>query len=355
MLGCGETKAYLAERGGATIITELPWTSISYGRVLDEISSASITVPMSAANPWCARALGDIGAFQHELVIYRDGDQVWVGPVSEDVAYTDEQVIFGARDVFAWLERRLIEQDIVLTGIDLMRVFEKYVEAGLARENSMGIRLRSYPTGILGDREALEFDFRRAADELRELSRTGIDFTVINRDIIAWGEDEIFDELPTLTTDQISDGTITQLGAFAVSEVVVLGDRSGGETIIGKQGGIDEDIGLVQMTLQEPAIRDDASARQSAASRLAAFRGRPHQIEGRLLDRASAKMEQLIPGSLWPVAVEIGAKRLVETMRLMSVSVNSQVSDEGVTEEVRVMVGPKADVNEVTPEFVVEP
>lgn len=83
-------------------------TSVSWNRILDEISEAVVEIPIATGigqNP-CCECLGDIEPWCHELAILRNGEIVWQGPIIK-ITYGFEKVVIEARDVLAWLTVRI--------------------------------------------------------------------------------------------------------------------------------------------------------------------------------------------------------------------------------------------------------
>lgn len=106
-LGCLDTiEAIITDQcGGPRICALTNLASVSFNRVLDDISEAVVVVPLgsgvSNTKP-CCDCLDQIEPWCHELHIIRNGEEVWTGPVNK-VTYGFTQVTIQALDVLSWL------------------------------------------------------------------------------------------------------------------------------------------------------------------------------------------------------------------------------------------------------------
>jgi hypothetical protein len=98
---CGNHRAYIYERGGVHLISELtPLTAVQWQRIRDDISSASITVPTFE----CCDVLSELRTCKHELHIVRNGVTVWQGVVTRIEYEVDETRVY-AEDLL-WVAKR---------------------------------------------------------------------------------------------------------------------------------------------------------------------------------------------------------------------------------------------------------
>lgn len=108
-LGCCSHRIVLTDRCGYPAIGELTSSQLEYERVLDDTGSATITfVPDDTAG--CCERLGRIAAWGTEVLIFRCGEPVWLGPVV-NVKWGRDQVKVIAKDVSAWLDVRTVHND----------------------------------------------------------------------------------------------------------------------------------------------------------------------------------------------------------------------------------------------------
>lgn len=193
----------------ARLVTQLTGIiQLYWERTIDDFSEARVRFRPRKGDDCCSKlapkwdeagTLVDAGIWpwSHELVLYRDGQPVWTGPVfSYDETVTpDENTDFiqiNARDHLAWLDRRVIHNDMPFGGNsdthDLSRIAEWIVKDALAPDN-LGIDdslISVTDSGRLGRRTTRQWE-ARSGDELREVARGGIDFTCIGRRIFIKG------------------------------------------------------------------------------------------------------------------------------------------------------------------------
>lgn len=107
-LGCSRHTADVYDRGGFTRVGSLDlMTSVSYNRVRDDMSAA--TLKIEAQTPECHALLEGIEPNRHEIVIFRDGERVWEGPISW-VEYASDEVTIEAKDISYYLYRLTMKQ-----------------------------------------------------------------------------------------------------------------------------------------------------------------------------------------------------------------------------------------------------
>lgn len=335
------------------MLTELPFASLGMGRRLDEVSEANVVVTASSLNNargWteterdrCCGYLAELNPWEHELALWRDGDPdddepAWVGPILEPEWGTGG-VVIPARDLAQWFERRLLERDRVFVGEDLADIFYRYVVDALRRDPTPNITVNPTPTGITGDRTVLADARRRAMDELRELARTGLDFTAKGRRILVGGSEIDTDPLGKLLTEHFAgDGPRRKLaGLDAITEPTVIGARQAtGRPIIATAGGIDPDLGLLQDVHSESSIEDEASAQAAADTRHDMLATAPEIITGTLDAGAPVSFSDLVPGARADLRLRLFCLDVVGTYRLQDVTVSVSSSGNVTSEEVGV-------------------
>lgn len=117
-LGCGVPSVFITTRCSSSMtcqidladITKLMWT-----RHMDAVSEAEVEIGLTGdSSQTCCQCLSTVEPFCHELHIWRDGEEVWVGPI-EAIRYERERVTIKARDSLAWLDVRIPTDDIEFT------------------------------------------------------------------------------------------------------------------------------------------------------------------------------------------------------------------------------------------------
>lgn len=90
------------------------FSSLTWGRKLDDFSEASVTIPKTSTavsmddptiDPMDWR-LGNTHCWGHELTVHRDGQMVWQGPIIGKSEFRD-RFEFQARDMLAWFDRKV--------------------------------------------------------------------------------------------------------------------------------------------------------------------------------------------------------------------------------------------------------
>ena len=314
MLGCGSNTAVLTARGGGTVIAEYEYETLSYGRVLNDSSSAQVRIPACDAPIPIA--------WEHELACYRDRELVWVGPVTELQA--DEQgLTVQSRDLWAWLERRLPPSDRTFKNTDLSSIFRTLVEDAMSRDPSPGLVVSVSMSGVVGDRTVLQSAYRRVADEFRELATTAVDWTILARILYASKPPRTF----VLQDEHINEPKLQVRGLDVASEVTVLG-------VPGIQSTATTPFfrtGLLETVASEPSILDHVSAAANARARLDFLRDELLVLDCSLTQDAPVTFADLVPGALVAVSVRLGAFEIAETMRLLAVKVEDGPDGERVS------------------------
>lgn len=215
-LGCSQHVAYIQGKCNGARLCELQDISdLQYDRRLDDISEASVVIPISgdSDNPCCA-CLADVEPWCHTLTIVREGDGVvWTGPVVK-VTYGYNSVKVEAKDILAWLQKRVNELPVVIpypnTTVCLTTIAKRIIETAMAEDDSpcvldcildLGDGL---PLGADRSRETFPaFGGPTAYDDLSAMGSGGVDYTVINQCILLTGEALPARAIGTLTDEMI--------------------------------------------------------------------------------------------------------------------------------------------------------
>lgn len=329
VLGCvDQYKVYIADRGGAPHLSQapLPVRVGRWSRILDDISDARVTLDIGMA-PECCGLLKDVRTWRHELVIYRDEERVWEGPITQITAGR-ETVILDARDVGVWMGRRVINGDLTLSG-DLSQVGALLVDNAYNRDDPNVLTyVEVRDAGVDGART---YETRSAyvLDALKELAKTAIDFTVIGRKIVIGGP-LTFGQLTQLTCDHFTgDLAVIEDGLAAATAAVVKGDG-----VVGTAGGEDGYFGLIEAFAKDDAIKDQASADYAAEQLLSGANPPPLFIApgtgSSLTSTAPVCVEELVPGVLVPMRVDCTCRQAQQMMRLVGLTVDWDTDGETV-------------------------
>lgn len=337
-IGCGDYRVFIQTTGGSDVLAELAWSTLTLGRRLDEMSQASVSGG-TEQDAECIATLGTLEPFGAELSIWRDGFEEWVGPIVR-VSHSYAGIRLEARDLFQWFERRILPFDRSFIQTDVAQIAAQYVDDALYGDASPNISVAISNTGVLADRAVVATLRRRAADELRELSRTGLDFTAVARTIRFGGEEIPTVALVTLTEDTFEVADASYDGLEMGNHIFVQGASTGSANtpIEGEAGG--QFVPLIQQVYSEPSILDANSADQAATTRLDLLRSAPLLITGRLLEDAPVPFRDVVPGARVDLRQQIGFAQIIADMRLLAMEVSASASDSGVSEIIRLTLEP---------------
>jgi hypothetical protein len=208
----------------------------------------------------------------------------------------------------------------------LADIFRAYAQDALAPDDSPNIVLAPGATGVTGTRVVEASGFRRAADEMREVARDGLDFTAIGRTIRTGGKSIPLGGTIRLSDGDVSDIEVTEEGQEACTRAYVLGEigNSLGDPFRGVAGHVDERFGLLENVFMEGSIRDLDAARQAAQTRVDMLNPPPLYVRFRLEPTAPVQFSDLIPGATVELSAVVGCKELRnQPMRLTEVRVES--------------------------------
>jgi hypothetical protein len=332
-LGCAQdyAVAFHDRTGAVPVGTALEPTSVAWGRVLDDTSDAQAVVDL--ASPECCETLSSVRTWCNDMSLYRDGSLVWQGPVTE-IEYVGDQVTISAKDVTAWLARRVIHTAMDFTTAtgsgpaDLASIAEALVRDAFAPDDPGVLAYLTVTlAGILGER-AYDVNQGYTGDELRELARTGIDFTAIGHRILITGEGSLA-RLATLDDEHFAGPLrIVEDGLAATSRAIVIG-----EGIMAESGGVGP-CGLIERLIKEDAIKDVDSAQSEADSLVAAGTPTPLYLEvpdgSQLTPDAPVGIEELVPGVTIPVASTQTCRDVSAVLRLTKLAVTFGSGGEAV-------------------------
>ncbi len=345
-LGCGDHRVFIHERGNlGSAVIEVPWTGVDWARVLDDTSAATVRAGGGCCAP--IHAAG-VGPWSHEVIITRSpGGRVWSGPLVEMRDTSGEGLVIEARDLSAWHDRRRVHTDQFHTNAPLTDIYQAIWDDSMQPDPVPGYTLQVTPTLEVGDREILADQHMIAGDALRDLGRTGLDWTVIDRVHHVGGE-----EVDTPPVGVLIDGHFTEPpdviidGAGMVNDWVVSGAGGGaeGDEVVGTAphpGPLGAE-GLLEGVASEPSVLDQTSADEAAEQRRARTAEALAFIRGGVLTpQAPFDVAALVPGARVQVALTGRCIPVLRVQRLTAVRVSVTVDDDGrVTEKVAVELEP---------------
>lgn len=340
VLGCGEYVAGVRARGGGDWLSpDARWTEVSWSRSLSDTGEASMRVDPA----WwgCRDLLANANPWEHELVLRRDGVTVWEGPI---VAKPARRAL-SARDLSTWLDRRMIRSTLEFRQVDVATIVQALVAEAMRPDPSPKLGVLASEVGILADRSYRAGKHVMVGDEVRELARTGCDWTVTGRVLFVRQPRtryRVDERLPVIRDEHLATlPDVTVDGVLMVTSQGVRGfDSRLSETADDPVYGLATNAeaiaryGLIDGLVTEDSIRDAGSAAAAAASRLGVVSA-PISTIGSLQLAATAPVtiDELVPGNLIRVELDGADQPIRETRRIVSVSVSRSPASEDVTVE----------------------
>lgn len=374
-LGCAdEYTVIITARDLVTYAAEVRWSSIQWSRVLDEVSTARVTVPDVFGGLRCNIELGDaIVPWRFGLRIERNGSEVWSGPITEitrpnrDGAGAD-YVEIGASDIMAWMGKRTTVASQLYTDQDGGTVFKGVIDDATQFDNLFDLQCPTFTTGYTMTREILALDFEYTLDVLSELADSAVDYFVYGKELVVYdagapGWFVLRDGVKTriapttdpfgryiygLFTDDayISRPGFTIDGMSQANNIFIPGADSGeaGFRRYWQASDVDLNFGILTHVDVNPLYRPqeglpitaDGVFQQRADSMLALRSTAPVIFSGGALSQsAPVTVDSLLPGSLWAIDLaEVGVGQLLDAQRLKRVDVDVSVSSGGIVERV---------------------
>lgn len=339
MLGCAPVYEVLVTNrcGKATVANLGNFERLTWGRVLDDVSQASVTMPGN-----CCEELANVRSWANELHIIRDGEEVWAGPIVTQ-PNCRSGVTFVAWDVSGWLDRRVIrartcfDPDCGGVATDGPGIAERLVTAGFAPDDPCVLPLL---TTIRGG-PTQERDYLAASNyvmpALKDLAKGALDFTTVGRRIILMPEGYLLGRTALLSCESFGgDVCTTEDGLGLATAAWVQGKLADNvTTVVGSSGGVDPFYGLVEVLQQDDTVRTVQAANRQAAGIVNARNPAPVLVQapsGSALDpEAPVCISQLVPGVEVPVMMDCTCRQVAQSMRLTKLDVTVDASGELVS------------------------
>lgn len=338
-IGAGEWRAIIQHRGGGAYIGELTYTSLSMNRVLSDAADASITISASdLIHSECCDVIKSFVPYKYELVLYRNQQSVYVGPIIE-ASFTRSSVTLESFDLFHWFEKRIINVPMIERYTDLAEAFETLYNIGIGQDPSPNIKFMKRDTGVKGGKEVNSEEWRRVADDMKELAESGLHFVVLDRVLYCFGNDDRpFPDLPVLISEDFGDDlTFTMNGADFANDVIVTGntDEATGFARYGHKTSWNStsDDPLITQVFSESNNVSEGALDLSAMRRLDTFKRPPLTPTGTFSSHANLPFNRLLPGCHAPMALITGCVEVIDTFMLTRVEVSVELG-QGVTESI---------------------
>lgn len=324
----GAFRLFAAERGGDVLLDELRPTSLTFQRRVNQQAVASATVPAGSSG-----VLGGLRSWAHELVVVRDDEVVWCGPIVKP-KWAGDDVTLPAPDVgLGWLSVRDVVQDQSYANTDVSRIAARIVADTLAIENSMGLTVIEHG-GIGADAEFQRRQHQKVADALNSLVAKGLRYTTHVRRLLLGA----VSEPPLIFTDDSFEKPNIEEGD-AASKVTAIGAQTMGvnEPVEAAHGGTSSEMGLVERTINDQRVTTQDSAIAMSAMALSDSKPPPVIVSG-VLKAAAIRFNDLIAGRA-AVAKLDSLDRVVDESNLALLQVDVTIQA-GQSEDVSIVLGP---------------
>lgn len=343
VLGQGTNQASIYTRDGRTRLLDLPASSIEWPRTLCEVSRATVSV--AAAD--ITGNLGRIAPWAHTLVVHRNEERVWEGPVRK-VSQVRTGLTLAASDVAGWMERRRIRQRRRSTGSPVITEMEWTIEEAFAPDDPH-VTMYARTLGGIDLGATVERDVAPSSayhsDDLASLVSAGGRWTTLGRSIIIWPETFNIGSTRTLLPENhlTADVEVAEDGDDLATAVATRND----DGVMGYAGavGVDSFYGLVDTLASVPGHAKPAALTARAESLYR--RSYPGRViidmptDTALRPDAPFPMRNLVPGMLVPVQTTTATSRKVRaTMMLTGVKVTQQAK---AAEQVSITLVPPSE------------
>lgn len=342
--GCGQFSSYIGSRGGDRLNLEMAWSSISVTDVVNGTGTCRITIPAVADHGApCCEVVAKSEPWRDEVIVFRDNARIHEGPLIV-VGGSDSPNCYS-EDLFGWMKRRFIETDLHFNA-DLSEIFNGIFEAAMEADPSPNIDISTRNTGIKAVRDYIGKELHPAEGLMTELGSTGLDFTMIGRRLVAGGLEVFLENPPLLLHD---DGCISaepiKDGTNFANDVAILAAtlEAGGLPVNGRATIGTSVYGLVQKVVTQLLIRDEDSADAQAEARVEAFQPIPQRLKVVLSPNAAFEYADLVAGKRMDVRLDevTGCMPIEQMMRIVQVSTDVNVGDDGQEEQVSVDLVPE--------------
>lgn len=341
-LGCGVPLVFITNRCGNGVRCVLDSiNTLEYNRVLDGISEAVVTATVAGdGNSDCCACLRDIEPWCHELHIWRDGEEVWVGPI-ETIEYTTNDVTIQAKDVLNWLTVRVPEDNIDFTVAngtgpqEISVIAHSVIEVAFADDietitceyDSAYVEVTPY--------DPIEYFFQAFSgtcyNSLEELSTGGIDYTTLGRTIVITGTSDPLIPLVLLNDEHIKgDIVLRKDGSLQGNRVYVHFEGDGGLPVMGEAADF-FCYGPIERMDEAGGLSDGAAAGQAADLQVAAGFIAPRIMEipdgSQLSPDTPWTFNKMVPGTRVDVSLQQTCFPMTQSFRLTSVEVSYNQDD----------------------------
>ncbi|MER7742293.1 hypothetical protein ABTX34_28930 [Streptomyces sp. NPDC096538] len=330
----------MVDRSGATVTTAEVLTEVEWTRLLDATSSARALIRPDGD---CCNRLSRITSWAHRLMIFRDSQYVWDGPIT-NVSWSLGEVEVRAEDVSVWLDNRVPHQNRAFTNVDLTEIAAWLIADGYAPDDPGHTVQIVGKAGVTGSREYYA-EIGQTGDHLRQLAEAGLDFTVIGSRILLLPETHLV-SVGRLSDADLPEGLeVAEDGKSLVTRWIVAGSEQSGA--LGSAGGVDPVYGLHERYVEMTEITDSTSATQAAQARRRVSSAVPVFIDTRevtISPLANLNVPSLVPGWALDVTSAGTCRKVSQRLKIVGLRVQETAGSDSApgSESVQVQVAATA-------------
>ena len=337
-LGCSTHRAAIFDRCESVKVADLDdLLYVRWERVLDNHSEAVVEVGRRGA---CCRALENVRAGRHELIIWRGNEQVWSGPLMmPEFGYS--VTTLRARDRWAWLDGHAIRQSMELSG-DYTTIAVELLKHALTHPDGTGDEtcildyLDARLTGVWTDVEYKAYQ-QSVGAELRNLAKGPLNVTFVGQSLVMFGPYPLSRTAMLQDIDFLDEITVVENAHALATRVIVVGDG-----VIGACGGTDPYYGLWERIIQDNTITSQRGAEMLACAEL--MQHSPLVVSvpngAHLSPNAPVSISELIPG----VEIPVWSQRTCREVNQNLVLARLVVEEDDGGEQVMVTLSPGGEL-----------
>lgn len=360
-LGCGEAQFFITGRCSSTgvlCVLDGNVTSAHWDRRLDEVSEAEVEMTFGGDQDYtCCECLANIEPWCHELHIWRDGEEVWVGPIIS-IEYSYEGVKLRALDSLAWLSVRIPAININFTdgagglgAVNPTEVAEYLLTLAFAEDSPTFTcemdNLYSVPVDTTDSMYFFEKFTQTALEILLDLADQELDFTTLGRTILLFGNPDPLVPLVLLNDEYImGDVTITKDGGLQGNRFYVHFEEDAGIPAMGEADNF-YCSGPIEKLRDGDGLTESDDAEDLAELYVSSAGIAPRILEvpegSKLSPDTPWTINQMVPGTRVDVAITKLCLSITQSFLLKTVEV--EYGEEG--EMVRVSLVPITEVAEL--------
>lgn len=359
-LGCAKYEVYFQTAGGYNFIGRVTnLTGLKWSRRLNDTSEARVDFTLNGTEGSCCGMVSQINPWQHEMAIFRDGVEVWCGPVTGgEIDLDTNQAWFSAKDLSAWLDKRWVEvvdNDVEFDEADIIDVYDWLMRHAYNKgpwnmqwyynADRLNIPVSRTYISFNPDNERWGGAYPMVGNELRDIRDSGIDFTVVRRVYLAGNL--IADDRPIamlVDGDWIKRPKIVIVGSSMATEVGVGGGPGGYSGWYDDQIWIErpndaerQQYGLLQSFEPAPSFdQEDTYTNPNPITQrayaLRELRKRPYEyVSGGVLSpKANVTFDMLVPGRFINLAIQQSCREVIGNYMLTAVNVSYTSENEEV-------------------------